>query len=200
MSGAQRVRYVAGYIVLAALLATVVFMVVARRPAGQAVVLPDPATPAPLRVHVVGAVAQPGVYSLPAGSIAQDAIAAAGGATRLANLQGLNLAALLHDGEQVIVPQLAGAEGTNAPAGAAAPTAGRTPALSATAALTGLVNVNTATAAELEALPEIGPALAQRIVDYRTAHGPFTALDDLLDVSGIGPATLDAIRDLITLT
>ncbi|MCC7362508.1 MAG: helix-hairpin-helix domain-containing protein [Anaerolineales bacterium] len=195
MSTAQRLRYGAGYMVLAALLATLVFMVVARRPAGQAVVLPDPATPAPLRVHVVGAVWQPGVYALPPGSIAQDAIEAAGGATTTANLQGLNLAALLHDGEQIIVPQLAGVEGTNAPAGGAAPTPpGNTTAPGE------LINVNTATAAELETLPEIGPALAQRIVDYRTAHGPFTALDDLLNVSGIGPATLDAIRGLITLT
>jgi competence protein ComEA len=196
MTSGQRLRYVAGYMVLAALLATLVIMVVARRPAGQAVVLPDPATPAPLRVHVVGAVLRPGVYALPPGSIAQDALEAAGGATSAANLQGLNLAALLHDGEQIIVPQMAGAEGTNAPAGGAAPT----PSATNSAAAGGLVNINTATAAELETLPEIGPALAQRIVDYRTAHGPFAALDDLLEVSGIGPATLDAIRDYITLT
>jgi len=186
MSRGQRLRYLAGYMVLAAMLATIVLLVVARRPTGQALQLQDPPTPLPLRIHVIGAVAAPGVYALPPGSIAQDAIVAAGGATADANLQGLNLARLLHDGEQVLVPARSGPEATNGPGGGLAPTqSSGTP-----------VNVNTATTAELEALPEIGPALAQRIVDYRTAHGPFGTLDDLLAVSGIGPATLDAIRDL----
>jgi competence protein ComEA len=191
MNNGQRARYLAGYMVLAALLATIVFMVVARRPPGQSVVLPDPSTPAPLRVHVVGAVMAPGVYALPPGSIAQDAVDAAGGPTREANLQGLNLAALLRDGEQVNVPALAAAAGTNPPVGGAAPTPG--PGSST------LINVNTASAAELESLPKIGPALAQRIVDYRTSHGAFVTLDDLLNVDGIGPATLDTIRDFVTL-
>lgn len=188
MSRGQRLRYLAGYMVLAALLAAVMLLVVARRPAGQPVTLPGPATPVPLRVHVVGAVVAPGVYALPPGSIAQDAIAAAGGATTAANLQGLNLARLLRDGEQVLVPALAGPDSTNGPVAGAAPTASAGQPL----------NLNSATAAELEALPEIGPALAQRIVDYRAAHGPFATLDDLLEVSGIGPATLDAIRALVT--
>ncbi len=190
MTRGQRLRNLAGYMVVTALLATIIFMVVARRPAGLPVTLPGPATPLPLRVHVVGAVAAPGVYALPPGSIAQDAIAAAGGATAEANLQGLNLARLLHDGEQVVVPAQGGPQATNAPVGGAAPT----PSTSAGQP----VNLNTATAAELEALPEIGPALAQRIIDYRAAHGAFATLDDLLEVSGIGPATLDAIRDLVT--
>jgi competence protein ComEA len=191
MTGVQRLRQGAGYAVVALLLATLVVLVVARRPSGEAVVLPDPATPLPLRVHVIGAVAAPGVYALPPGSIAQDAINAAGGATASANLQGLNLARLLHDGEQVVVPERAGPEATNGPMGAVAPTRAASQAQP--------LNVNTATAAELEGLPEIGPALAQRIVDYREAHGAFGTLDDLLQVSGIGPATLDAIRDLITI-
>lgn len=189
MSRSQRLRNLAGYMVLAAMLATIVFLVVARRPTGQAVLLQDPATPLPLRVHVIGAVVSPGVYSLASGSIAQDAILAAGGATAEANLQGLNLARLLHDGEQVIVPARGGPEATNGPQGGLAPTAGSAQP----------VALNTATAAELEALPKIGPALAQRIVDYRTAHGPFATLDDLLAVSGIGPATLDAIRDFVVI-
>jgi len=105
-------------------------------------------------------------------------------------LQGLNLARLLRDGEQVVVPALAGPGATNAPVGGAAPTPSANSGQP--------VNLNTATAAELEALPEIGPALAQRIIDYRAAHGAFATLDDLLEVSGIGPATLDAIRDLVT--
>jgi competence protein ComEA len=192
MKAGERARLTAGYLVMAALLALIVFMVVVRRPAGQAIVLPDPATPVPLRVHVVGAVLSPGVYALPPGSIAQDAITAAGGATGAANLQGLNLAALLHDGDQIVVPVQAEAAGTNAPSAGAAPTLG--PAGGAAT----LINLNTATAAELESLPRIGPALAQRIIDYRTSHGAFGAIEDLLEVDGIGPSTLDAIRALIT--
>ena len=183
MSARHRALYIAAYAVIFGLLAWVLVSFLNRRAPAQPVTLPLPPTPLPLRVHVSGAVAAPGVYDLPPGSIVEDAIAAAGGATANASLAGLNLARVLRDGDQVMV-----AETQPTAAGGAA---------SAGEAAGQLLNLNTATVAQLETLPGIGPALAQRIVDYRTANGPFGSLDDLLDVSGIGPAKLDAIRDLV---
>ncbi|GIV00630.1 MAG: hypothetical protein KatS3mg014_2245 [Actinomycetota bacterium] len=145
-----------------------------------------PSSPAPpILVHVAGWVRRPGVYRLAAGARVIDAIEAAGGARRGALLEALNLAAPLADGTQVLVPR----EGRASPG--APPAAGGSGG-------TALVNVNTATADELETLPGIGEVLAQRIVDHRTEHGPFASVDDLLDVSGIGEAILEDIRDLVT--
>jgi competence protein ComEA len=163
-------------------------------------VLPEPPTPSPLRVHVTGAVAAPGVYQLPAGSIVQDAITAAGGPLAEADPNALNLARLLRDGDQVLVPlkpQAAAPAATLAPG--ATPAAG-TPGTAAASVPTpsGPINLNTASAAELEALPGIGPALAQRIVEYRNAHGPFAAIEAIMDVPGIGEGKFAAIKDLIT--
>ncbi len=183
-----------GYGLLGALLVAGLLLILTRRPAGVPVQLQDPPTPQPLRVHVTGAVGTPGVYHLPPGSIVQDALAAAGGPTGQADVQLLNLAHVLHDGEQVVVPAAAPTAASPAATGVAA--AGRGGA-SATAA--SLININTATAAELEALPRVGPALAQRIVDYRTAHGQFRAIEDIMLVSGIGPATFDQIKARITI-
>lgn len=167
---------------------------------------PDPADPAGaaagrIVVHVVGAVASPGVVVLADGARVADAIAAAGGAASDADTEQLNLARVLGDGEQVRVPhvgeQLAapdpapsppGASGGGAAAGASG---GRPPAA-------GPININTAGASELEALPGIGPALAARIVEYRDGHGPFASVDDLTDVPGIGPAKLEALRSQAT--
>jgi competence protein ComEA len=145
---------------------------------------PAPASPSTLFVHVAGLVRHPGVYEFRPGQRVIDAVTAAGGPQKKADLDALNLAALLTDGEQVLVP----AKGTTG-AGPAAP--GASPG-------TVLVNVNTATEQELEALPGIGPVLAQKIIDYRTAHGPFPTVDALDDVSGIGPATLENLRPLVT--
>ena len=152
-------------------------------------------------VHVVGAVVSPGVVVLADGARVADAIAAAGGAASDADTEQLNLARVLGDGEQVRVPhvgeQLAapdpapsppGASGGGAAAGASG---GRAPA-------GGPININTASASELEALPGIGPALAARIVEYRDGHGPFASVDDLTDVPGIGPAKLEALRSQAT--
>jgi len=170
--------------VVVGLLAWVIIALLNRRTPSQPVILPLPPTPLPLRVHVTGAVVAPGVYDLPPGSIVEDAIAAAGGFGAAANASALNLARVLHDGDQVSVPAL---PATAAPG-----------EVDTSSGASQLLNLNTATLAELEALPGIGPALAQRILDYRAANGPFATLDDLLDVSGIGPAKLDAIRDLVT--
>jgi competence protein ComEA len=136
-----------------------------------------------LFVHVAGWVRLPGVYELAEGDRVIDAIEAAGGPRKGAFLDALNLAAVLVDGQQVLVPRAGSAGG---PGGGTVPT---TP---------GKVNINTASAAELEALPGIGEVIAQRIVDHRTEHGPFPTVEDLLDVSGIGESTLEDIRDLVT--
>ncbi|MEW6567646.1 MAG: helix-hairpin-helix domain-containing protein [Chloroflexota bacterium] len=153
-------------------------------PRGQPVVLHPPATPEPIRVHVSGAVNQPGVVTLPQGSIVQQAIEAAGGALPEADLDHLNLAAIVQTGQRIHVP-LRGE--TTAPSDQAAE-----PGSSAR------LNLNTATAPELELLPGIGPVLASNIIAYREAHGPFQSVEQLLDVPGIGPAKLSQIRDLVT--
>ncbi|SDN91428.1 competence protein ComEA [Actinomyces ruminicola] len=154
-----------------------------------------------LVVHVAGAVAGPGVVVLPAGARVVDAITAAGGALPDADTDQLNLARVLADGEQVRVPyQGEDASAWNADDGSAQAggeaTAGEGGGTGTTA--DGRININTATAAQLEGLPGIGPALAQRIVDYRTEHGPFTSVDELMSVSGIGAAKLEGLRDEAT--
>ena len=142
-------------------------------------------TPTVLLVHVAGWVRRPGVYELHEGDRVIDAIERAGGPRRGAQTSALNLAAVLTDGQQVLVP------GPAPPGGEAAPGPGSTPAST-------LVNVNSAAAEELETLPGIGEVLAQAIISYREEHGPFTSVDELEEVSGIGPATLEEIRDLVT--
>jgi competence protein ComEA len=142
----------------------------------------------PLFVHVAGWVRKPGVYQLEEGRRVIDALDMAGGPRRGAELGALNLAAVLVDGQQVLVP------GPAPPAGGSA---SGTPVPGATPGST-LINVNSATLEELETLPGIGEVLAQAVVAYREEHGPFTSVDQLEDVSGIGPATLEEIRDLVT--
>jgi competence protein ComEA len=132
-----------------------------------------------LVVHVVGQVQNPGLVELPDGSRVADAITAAGGATDQADLAALNLARLLGDGEQILVPI----------PGETVPQAG--------AASSGLLDLNTADESALEELPGIGPVLAGRIVAWRQQHGRFSSVDELVEVAGIGPAILAQIRDLV---
>ena len=150
------------------------------------------ATAASLRVYVTGAVAHPDVYRLPPGSIVKDAIQAAGGASDEADLDRVNLAQELRDQQQVVVPRVGEA---NVPP----PAAGDgSPGRSGEVPLTAKVNINTATADELDTLPGIGAEMARRILSYRTANGPFKSIEDIQQVTGIGDATYQKLKDLIT--
>ncbi len=155
------------------------------------------ASPQELVVYVCGAVSRPGVYHLAPGARVADLLAAAGGARPKAALQAVNLAAKLLDGQQVVVP-LRGATGSTVTAVAGA--AGST---TATAGSSGTgaaapVDLNTATLEQLDALPGVGPATAQKIIDYRTANGGFKSVDDLKNVSGIGDAKFATLQPLVT--
>lgn len=153
-------------------------------------------------VHVSGAVAEPGVVTLPAGSRVDAAVQAAGGPTEDAELDSVNLARTLVDGEQIHVPL----PGEEPPAVASAPAedgdAGQGTTDDATGSAgaggSGLIDLNTADAAALEELPGVGPAIAARIIEYRDANGPFTSVDELEEVPGIGPVTLEEIRPMAT--
>lgn len=137
-----------------------------------------------LVVHVAGAVRQPGLYELNEGSRVSDAVARAGGATAKADTAAVNLAAPLADGIQVLIPsRVAGAASA-----AAAGSGGIAPR----------VSLSSATEAELDALPGIGPVTAQKIIAYRSQHGGFASADDLDAIPGIGPARIEQLRDLVT--
>ncbi|GAA1952064.1 hypothetical protein GCM10009776_12540 [Microbacterium deminutum] len=142
----------------------------------------DAATPAAIYVYVSGAVRSPGLYVLDGGSRVVDAIAAAGGFTADAEESTVNLARPLDDGEQLDV-SVAGA--------------GVASATSAGPSGDGTIDLNTADVAALDTLPRIGPAMAQRIIDWREANGRFTSVDDLLAVPGIGDKLLESLRDLV---
>jgi competence protein ComEA len=148
-------------------------------------------------VHVAGAVGEPGVQRLPAGSRVVDAVGAAGGAGPDADLGRVNLAAPLQDGQQVYLPKV-GEAPPAAPAGGAPGDAGGASGPSPPGAAGPPINVNTASAAELEALPGVGPATAEAIVAHRDQNGPFTAVDQLIDVRGIGEVKLAQLRDHVT--
>lgn len=145
-------------------------------------------------VHVVGAVIRPDVYSLPPGSRVADAIEAAGGGLGNAALNRLNLARILADGEQVYV--LTTDEAEAGIAGASLP--GVAPIGKSAGAAGGLVDINTASVAEMDELPGVGPSTAQKIVDDRETNGPFSTPEDLMRVPGIGAKKFDALKDLVT--
>ncbi|HEB64101.1 MAG TPA: hypothetical protein ENJ02_00975 [Chloroflexi bacterium] len=169
----------------------------ARPPQGTPVTLRPPPTPAPLVVDVDGAVAAPGVYSLPPESRVRDALDAAGGLLPEADTRSLNLAAPLEDGTRLWVPALP--QETAAPQSrSVSPGSLGGQASSPGTETTSKINLNTASQEELESLPGIGPALAENIITYRQEHGPFVVIDEIQNVSGIGPAKFEKIRDLIT--
>ena len=146
-------------------------------------------------VHVAGAVRRPGVYRLPAGARVQEAVRRAGGARRGANVNGINLAAKVVDGQQVVVPSRT-PSGSGAPP-AAAPAEGLAAASGAGAPPGPPISLNNATAEQLDTLDGVGPATAQKIIAWRTQHGGFRSVADLGQVPGIGPKKLAALRDRV---
>jgi competence protein ComEA len=179
-------------------LAALVLLILAGRSllrpgASASVRIPPPVVPstttaaaAPgLVVDVVGAVRRPGLYRLSEGARVADAVERAGGASRRAQLDLVNLAAPISDGEQIVVPRR-GAVAAVGGGGGGAPGA---PA--------GPVHLNTATLEQLDALPGVGPVTAQKILDYRQEHGAFASVDELDAIPGIGPARLEQLRDLV---
>jgi competence protein ComEA len=138
-------------------------------------------------VDVAGAVANPGVYRLPAGSRVEDAVRRAGGATARAEVDAINRAARLTDGQQIIIPDRA-----KSPVGV---TAGSTPGTGGAAtSSTEPISIGTASLEDLDTIEGIGPVTAQKILDYRDEHGGIASIDQLDEIDGIGPATMDALR------
>jgi competence protein ComEA len=149
----------------------------------------DNSEPLRVAVHVVGAVQQPGVYHLAAGSRGDDAVRLAGGATSQADLKQVNLAAVLVDGQQLWIPR----RGERIPNSSVPNTVPNAPRNGVPA----LVDINQATVADLDRLPGVGPSTARAIVDHRMRNGPFASVDDLLAVRGIGPVKLAELRALV---
>jgi competence protein ComEA len=202
LAGAGRQRVAVALLALAALLgAGVVWARATPRLAGQGPVAPadqtlpraapdSPSATGPrdrVAVHVAGRVRRPGLVRLPAGSRVHDAIRAAGGVTAGADLDAVNLARRLTDGEQVFVP------GPGDPPPPPPPGAGPTSGAAPSAPL----DLNTATLEQLDALPGVGEVTAGRIIAYRSAH-PFSAVDELLEVPGIGQRRFEQLKDLVT--
>jgi competence protein ComEA len=163
------------YGVLVGLLAAGIIWLAVSRPHGEAVTLLPTATPGLLTVYISGAVATPGVYALPEGSRVDDALKAAGGSLPGAELNNINLAVQLADGQQINIPGVVDISHVSV----------------------GRVNINTATVDDLNNLAGIGPTTAQAIVDYRLQHGPFQVIQDIQNVPGVGPATFALIQDYI---
>ncbi len=162
-------------IFLAGVVFTAVGFIISSPPRGKPVVL-TPASPISLVVHLDGAVSKPGVYTLPAGSRIQDAVAMAGGFTSAARTDTLNLAKRLQDGDKVTIPSNQNVD---------------------SAPIDQLLDINQATLAELDRLPGIGKTRAQAIIDFRTEHGLFTSVEELQEVTGISADVFTNIRELV---
>jgi competence protein ComEA len=182
------------FVILVVLVLAAVVLFQLLRPVAQPFILNTPTpppspeatpTPRPLRVYVSGAVNRPDVYTLPPDSIVKDALMAAGGPAENADLDRINLALPVSDGQHVYVPLRGEVNPPVQP-----PSDQRAPSTK--------ININTADQAALDSLPGIGPVIAQRILDYRQANGPFDRIEDIMNVSGIGQGTFEKIRDLIT--
>jgi competence protein ComEA len=167
--------------VLIGLLISGLVLLIASQPRGAPIQLDPIPTTAPIKVHIAGSVQSPGVYSLPLGSRVENAVQAAGGFSKGANPTSINLAGLLRDGQQVFVGSLPEAAPTLNPSDRK-----------------GLLNINTASAVELMNLPGIGETRAQDIIKYRQEHSGFQIIEELMNVKGIGQATFDNLKSLVT--
>lgn len=163
------------YGVLIGLIASALILITSSPPRGNPIMLAPSSTERPITVYISGEVVDPGVYELPPGSRIEDAVALAGGFLPSADTGGINLAALLIDSSQIKIPS------------------------KVEAIRLGKVNINTASADELDQLPGIGPTAAQKIIEYREANGLFLYLEDIQKVTGIGRITYEKIKDLITI-
>ena len=191
---------------------TVLVMVLSRpiRPAAIEIQVPEPTAPLPtappsatetpgvLNVFVSGAVTVPDVYELPPGSLVKDALVMAGGFTADANKVIINQALPVQDGQQIHVPTVDETADTPEPITQEVTVEVRSPEIEVNVS-GDLININTASQAELETLPGIGPALAKNIIDYRETNGPFETIEAIMMVSGIGTAKFGAMQDLITI-
>lgn len=175
--------------ILFGLFIAAIVWVVSRNPNGEAVTLRPVPTDKPLVVHITGAVPRPGVYALPEGARVQDIISAAGGFLAEADKASINLARVLEDGEMLEIPYTEGFSPI-------IPTPFQD--IIVPGSDSDLININTASSFELETLPGIGPTTAGKIITYREENGPFLSIEDIINVSGIGPGTYERIKDLIT--
>jgi len=210
-------RQIYAYVAVAAVVAAVgvryVVLPKAAGPAGGeplvlAAASPSPASPAAAAspsaaadvvVYVCGAVKSPGVVRVPAGARVADALALAGGPEARAELDGVNLAAKVVDGQQIVVPERGATVAGSSTGAASASASGSASAAGGSATAPGApVNINTASLEELDTLDGVGPATAQKIIDYRLTSGPFKVVDDIKNVSGIGDAKFAAMKDSIT--
>jgi competence protein ComEA len=163
-----------------------------RAPSGQKVELMPSSTPEPVSVYITGAVERPGVYQVPRDSRLVEVIALAGGFLEGAEIDKLNLAEKVTDGQQINIPGNVEIPTPQLVIGGGGLLVTPTPPVG------GLVNINTADAALLETIPGVGPTIASRIIAYREENGPFERVDDLTKVAGIGPATLEKIKPYVT--
>lgn len=205
------VKLSAGVVLVAAVVisfavAVVTFVAVDRFMQPDIVVAPP--DPRDITVEVTGGVATPGVVTVPDSSRLQQVVDAAGGFAPDADVTSLNMASRIGDGEEVVIPVIESDEAGIEPTATAHPAEDEpvddpdapdvTPASSSLAPSGGLLNLNIASQAELEALPGIGPVLAGRIITYRTENGPFTSVEQLEDVEGISSSTVEELRPFIT--
>jgi competence protein ComEA len=181
---------------LLTLLAIGAIYLVSSQPRGKPIELPTSLPPLPLKVYITGAVANPGVYSIPRLSRVENVIQAAGGFLETADTQKINLASKLIDGEEIVVPYIGQNISTTSPRSPTAPTQ----IIQASPSIDNPLNINTGTEEQLDNLPGIGAAKAQQIIAFRQQNGPFQNIDDLQNVPGIGPGIFAKIKDLITVS